>query len=233
LSVTKEKQIIYSGSFSNRPRWGKNGWILLNVTDDTGNNIYKIRDNGEDLTALTTSGNCLNPKWDINSEELIFQLAFITPTKNILMNENGEVLDTLLCGGSFFGSWQHPELIASSSFIGLSVFNPTEDCSLEYQFETNGVSQSSNGAAWIDENRIIWCHTTGIYLTDLEGQETELIRETCNADTYQLPTYAPDKNKVIFQRMERILDTESSGRVVLSLVMMNIDGTEEETIIIE
>ena len=80
---------------------------------------------------------------------------------------------------------------------------------------------------------MIWCHTTGIYKTNIRTEETELIRETCNADTYQSPTYAADINKVIFQRQERILETETSGRGILSLVMMNPDGTEEETLVIE
>lgn len=229
---TKGKEVIYQGFFSNRPRWGKNGWILLNINDSLGYNVYKIKDNGNDLTPLTTSGNCLYPEWNIDSEKIIYQYAFSTPTKGILIDKNGIFLDTLPCPSTNFSSWQHEELMATGSFLGLSTTNPFE-CELNWHFETNGVAQSANGAEWLDKSRIIWCHTSGIYLTDTETAQTKLIRETCNADTYQLPTYAPNINKVIFQRMERILDTETSGRMIFSLVMMNSDGTEEETIEIE
>lgn len=230
--VSKEKEVIYRGVFTNRPRWGKNDWILLNIQDSLGYNIYKIRDDGSDLTPLTISGNCFNPKWDINSEKFIYQFAFTTPTKSILMNEYGVFLDTFLCGGSVSGSWQHSELIASASFKQLSVYNPN-DCEPKYKYETNGVTQSLNGAEWIDEENVFWCHTTGIYRTNIITNETILVRATCNACCYQRPTYAPEINKIIVEKLERIKDSGLSGRTVLSFVMMNPDGTEEELIEIE
>lgn len=228
---TKEKRTIYTGSMG-RPRWGENGWVLFHVNDSLGHNIYKIRDDGNELTPLTTSGNCFFPEWDLESNKFSYQFAFTTPTKYILAEDDGSFIDTTLCGSYATASWQHSDFFASSGFAGLAVYNPYT-CETVFNYETDGVAQSANGAEWLDEKRIIWCHTSGIYLTNIETRQTELIRETCNADTYQLPTYAPDIDKVIFQRMERILDTETSGRAIFSLVMMNPDGTEEETIEIE
>jgi hypothetical protein len=230
--ITEQKEIIYKGFFANRPRWGKNGWILLNINDSLGYNVYKIRDDGSDLTPLTTSGNCFNPEWDINSEKFIYQFAFTTPTKSILMQGDGVFLDTLLCGGSLGKSWQHPKYMASSSFKGFAFYNPLE-CEDKYSYEVENLAQSLNGAEWLDEENVFWCHTTGIYKTNIVTNETEIIRATCNAHCYQRPTYALDINKIIVEKLERIKDTETSGRVILSLVMMNPDGTEEEVIEID
>jgi len=228
--VTKQKEVIYQGFFSNRPRWGKNGWILLNINDSLGYNIYKIKEDGNDLTPLTTSGNCFYPIWDLESERFSYQYAFTTPTKYILANSGGSFLDTIPCGVG--GSWQHPEFIATGGIAGLVVFNPF-NCEQSYRYEVESIAQSLNGAEWLDEENVFWCHTTGIYRTNIVTNETEIIRETCNAHCYQRPTYAPDINKIIVEKVERIKDTETSGRIILSLVMMDPDGTEEETIEIE
>lgn len=230
--VSKEKQIIYQGKFANRPRWGKNDWILLNIWDSLGFNIYKIKSNGDSLTALTTSGNCFDPEWNITSDKFTYQFAYSTPTKYILADEEGLFLDTIPCGGGAFSSWQHPTYAAGSGFAGMAVYNPL-NCETIYSYESEALAQSGNGAEWLDEERVFWCHTNGIYLTNIRTKETKLIRETCNAHCYQKPTYARDINKIIVEKLERILDTETSGRAILTLVMMNPDGTEEEELDIE
>lgn len=227
---TQEKETIYSGFFNNRPRWGKNGWILLNIQDELGYNIYKIKDNGDSLTALTHGTHCFNPEWNITSDTFIYQLGFTSPTQYILSNENGNVVDTLFSGVAAGSSWQHEEYVASGLFTGLVISNPLEEEMYDLIYETNGVAQSANGAEWLDGERVFWCHTTGIYITNIVTKETEVIRETCNARCYQRPTYAPDIDKVIVERMERILDSEDSGRRFINLVMMNPDGTEEEVL---
>jgi hypothetical protein len=42
--VTKVSSVLYAGENIFQPKWGKDGWILLNLSD---NNIWKIKDNGD------------------------------------------------------------------------------------------------------------------------------------------------------------------------------------------
>ena len=231
--LTKEKEVIYQGFFSNRPRWGKNGWILLNIQDSLGFNIYKVQDNGNELTTLTNQANCLNPEWNITSEFFIYRLGFTSPAKYVIMTANGIVQDTTTNGITGDGSsWQNETFLANPTTRGLTISNPYEG-NANLIYETEALAQSLNGAEWLDAENVFWCHTTGIYRTNIITNETEIIRETCNAHCYQRPTYAPDINKIIIEKLERIKDTETSGRIEISLVMMNPDGTEEEVIEIE
>ncbi len=227
--VTKQKEIIYQGFFSNRPKWGRDGYILLNIQDSLGFNIYKIQDNGANLTKLTNQTNCLNPEWDIRSEHVIYQLGFTTPTKYIIMTAEGIPIDTVFSGVSSGSSWQHENLIATSTFRGLVVSNPLDEEEFLF-FEQENLAQSANGAEWLDQDRVFWCHTTGIYITNIVTKDTEIIRKTCNAHCYQRPTYAADIDKIVVEKLERIKDSETSGRTLISLVMMNSDGTEEQVI---
>lgn len=226
---TKEKEIIYTGRFSKTPRWGKNGWILLNIWDSLGFNIYKIRSNGDDLTPLTSGSNYFDPEWNITSDKFICQLGYTSPTKYLMIDQDGLFIDTLSCGGGSGMSWQHLMYMASSNFRGFAFYDPF-DCENSYFYELENIAQSLNGAEWLDNERVFWCHTTGMYITNIVTKETEIIRETCNAHCYQRPTYALDIDKVIVEKLERIKDNETEGRAIISLVMMNPDGTEEEII---
>lgn len=228
---TKEKKLIYQGDIYSRPRWGKNDWILLHLKDDLGYNIYKVKSNGDSLTALTTSGNCFFPEWDVASNKLIYELGFTNPTEFIISDSDGNIQDTVFVGVGSMGSWQHSELVANGTFKGLFLGNPMSN-DYELIYETEKINQSGDGAEWLDEERVFWCHTTGIHITNITTEETEVIRETCNAHCYQRPTYAPDIDKIIVEKLERIKETETTGRAVVSVVMMNPDGTEEEEIII-
>lgn len=226
--TTRQKEVLYQGSFSNRPRWGKNGWILLNVKDNLDYNIYKIKDNGTELTNLTISGNCFNPEWSISNNTFIYELGLTSPTEFIISNQNGIIIDTTLVGVGSVGSWQHDTLVVNGTFKGLFAGNPYSgfyDYDLISDVEDN--AQSSNGAEWLDDENVFWCHTTGIYTTNISAKETKVIRETCNAHCYQHPTYAPSINKIVLEKLERIKDTETSGRAIITLVMMNPDGTDE------
>ncbi len=230
---TKERKEIYQGTFSNRPRWGKNGWILLNIIDSLGFNIYKIDETGNNLTALTTKGNCLNPEWDINSSSFIYSIANSSPAQYIIANDQGEIIDSTYAGVIGDGAtWQHEKLIANPSFKGLVISDP-EKSNAEEIFQTEALAQSLPGAVWLNNKEVFWCNTTGIYITNIESKETQIIRQTCNALAYQRPTYTQQAKKIILEKLERINEDDGTGKAIINVVSMNLDGTEEEIIYIE
>ncbi|MCB0644859.1 MAG: hypothetical protein KDC44_24605, partial [Phaeodactylibacter sp.] len=200
---TQVKETLYTGYFNKRPRWGKQDWILLNVLDSLGFNIYKMRSDGTNLTKLTAQNRCFSPEWNYASDQFIYRLDEVGSDIFIISDINGQPLDSVLVGPETFGSWQHPYLFANGSYLGLFIGNLTTS---EYGliYDPGALAQSLNGAEWFDEQRVIWCHTTGIYITDVFSKTTTQIRSTCNTDTYQFPSYAPEIDKVIFQRMQRI-----------------------------
>jgi len=230
---TKTYETFYEGLPQFRPRWGKNGWILLPLWNELGNdgfNIWKIKSNGDSLTQLTFSGNCHTPDWNITSDKFIYKLGFTTPTKYIMADEFGNFIDTIYSGLASPGSWQHDSLIVNTSSGKLILGNPyTGEANLIYQVEELS-SISNGGAEWINLETIIWAHVTGIYKTNIKTNTTEIIKETCNASYYQLPTYSPQSNKIIFQRIDRMERGSEGGDLHADLYIMNIDGSEEEKI---
>jgi hypothetical protein len=217
------------------PAWSSNGWILLNVLDATGVfNLYKVHLNGTGMEQLTQDGNAVHPVIDITGEKIIYMVAGSSPATWLVIDEEGEVLDTTYLGPSDDNvSWQHSQYIANITSLGLMIADPYQN-----QFEViypvhSELDQSIESTVWLDEERIFWCFTTGVYITNIVTGETEVIRETCNARYYQRPTYAPDIDKIVLERCERIKDTETSGRFIVTPTMMNPDGSEEEVLEIE
>ena len=195
--------------------------------------IYKIDETGNNLTALTTKGNCLNPEWDINSNRFIYSIANTSPTMYIIANAYGEIVDTTYAGVIGDGStWQHEKLIANPSFKGLVISDP-EKSEVDKIFQTEELAQSLPGAVWLNNKEVFWCNTTGIYITNIETKETELIRQTCNALAYQRPTYTQQAKKIILEKFERIDEDDGNGKAIVNIVSMNIDGSDEEIIFIE
>ncbi|MCB0653276.1 MAG: hypothetical protein KDC85_18525 [Saprospiraceae bacterium] len=232
--ISKEYYTIHEGNIGIRPRWSKKGWIIFQLWNELGNdgyNIWKIKENGDSLTQLTTSGLCFFPEWNKEGDKFIYELGYTSPTKFIIADQNGDVIDTTLVGVGGNGSWQHDSLVANGNFQGLFIGNPYSnfyDYDLIYSLEH--ISQSAGGAEWINEHEIIWSHVTGVYFTNISDSITHRILKTCNAKFYQLPTYSPQLNKVIFQRVERIITDGEKGDLYSELYMMNLDGTDEEKI---
>lgn len=234
---SKERIVIIQGYFTGKPRWGKNDWILMQVLDNDGYNVYKIKSNGDNLTQLSPtseSGSYFDPLWNFTNENILYRLSLADSEKYILTDVEGGIIDTLSSGGQHMSSWQHPKYMASGTMQGLLISNPLVSEEFEYLFELPD-QPGAPGAEWLDEERIIWCHMTGVYVTNIVNRETSMIRENCNADFLEFPTYAPDINKVIFMRTERIKEKKRDeyGIQRASLYMMNPDGTEGETIDIE
>jgi len=233
--VTKERQLIFEGRVGPRPRWGRNDWILLNLFDGNNFDVFKIQSNGENLTQLTFSGNCFYPEWDEAGERIIYELGFTSPTQFIIMNKDGVVLDSTLVGVGPGGSWQHDSLIVNGNFRGLFVGNPSSDL-YDYEMLSNVEpnSQSAGGAEWVDDENAIWTHTSGVYSTNVITQETTLLKETCNSDYYELPTFSEQLDKVILQRKCKTITSRevdnNKGTSTSNLFMMSTDGTDETLI---
>lgn len=232
--ISKEYLTIFEGNTGFRPKWSKKGWIIFQLWNELGNdgfNIWKIKENGDSLIQLTTSGLCFFPEWNKEGDNFIYKLGYTYPNKFIIADQNGDVIDTALVGVDGNGSWQHDSLIVNGRPDGVYIGNPYSlyyDYDHIYNVEYN--LQSANGAEWINGHEIIWSHVTGVYFTNISDNITLRILETCNAKYYQSPTYSSQLNKVIFQRVKRIITNGEKGDLYSELYMMNLDGTDEEKI---
>lgn len=233
--LSRDKTVVYEGRIGPRPRWNQYDWVLISLFDGVNFDIFKIKSNGDSLTQLTFTGNCFFPEWDKMGKKIIYELGYTSPTTHIIMDEWGNPLDTTLVGVGVGGSWQHDSLVVNGNFRGLFVGNPYSGV---YDFrmlsDVEPSPQSAGGAAWLDHPNIFWVHTTGIYSTSLESNETVTLKETCNTDYYELPVYLQATDQIILQRKRKHVVTHerdnNTGTSTSELYIMAPDGTGQRRI---
>jgi len=186
-----------------------------------------MKSNGYSLTRQTFDWNRSFTEWKNKGDKFILHIGVTSADKFVVADENGISLDTVYAGQLGRGSWQHDSLIANTNTYGFSVANPYDNTE-EQLYEVGKIltGESRRGAAWLDNERVFWCHTDGIYITNVVTKKTQSIRETCNALCYQEPTYSPALDKVILIKQQRVMFPKKLR--FLTLVMMNPDGSGEE-----
>ena len=230
---TSERTILTSGYFGAFVKWGKNDKILLKITEPSGfaGRVAKIDSDGKNLTIIADDGSCTPGDWDYEGDRFIYSIGFTNPTVSKIREVGGNFIDSTFRGCQD-GSWQHPHFAVTNRGDGITITNPDDPSVLRYLIPSglDRIAQGGRGAIWLDERRAFWCHTNGLYITDIVTEEHDKVRTTCNADFYYNPTYAPDIDKLILVNGQRIRDSDTTGRFITNLVMMNPDGSGEEVL---
>ncbi len=236
---TGNYEVIFEGLHSAQPKWSKNGWVLLSLWNRLGNdraNIWKIKDTGDSLTQLTTAGTYFFPEWNEAGDKYVYQ--FSDPGTGIesyygIATKDGTPIDTLSIYPRGNSSWQHDSLFAYTDTYGLYISDFTQGTiDTLYQVDTPN-SISRGGVAWLDDENIVWTHLEGVYRTNVQTKETTRLIESCNSDYYQYPTYAPQTEKIVMQRVERIRTDGDEGIANARLYMMKKDGSDLELLELE
>ena len=230
---THERVVLSSGHYGRFIKWGKNDKILLQVIQPNGTNarVARMDSDGNNFTIIADDGFCTPCDWDYKGNRFIYSIAFTAPKIKKIRDVEGNFIDSTYRGCQD-GSWQHPHFAVTDRGDGITITNPDDPSVLRYLTVPGleRVFQGGFGAVWLDERRAFWCHTNGLYITDIVTEEHDKVRTTCNADFYAIPTYAPDIDKLILVNGQRIRDSDTTGRFITNLVMMNPDGSEEEVL---
>lgn len=226
--LTKQKQIIFSDENYYQPKWGKNEWILLNPQDG---NIWKIKSNGDSLIQLTFTNGDFAPEWNITSDKFSIYRTIGTFSKTVILDRDGNELDTLDNYYSSQSSWQHPYFMATANEYGLRIINAETDTVAHLITQQE---PSLTSAIWLsDQINIIYTAENGIFKINSQTKNISVIKSSCSTRKYLFPSYSPQSNKIIFQRVDLQQLNSSTVSVKIGLYMMNTDGSDEHEVRIE
>ena len=165
---TSLSQILYSGGIIRPPKWGRNGWILLNVV---GAKVYKINANGDSLTQLTYNTD-FAPEWNYSGDKFMTQHSNSTTStsyNSAIFDIDGNLLDTL---PDQFGSamcWQNESNLfitgLNAPVYGMQVVN-VQTHSATVLFSSGGGNNSDGieTAYWYpDGQNILYTLPCGVY----------------------------------------------------------------------
>ena len=219
--VTNEKtNLIENTRLSAQPKWGKSDWILLSI-DGT---VWKIKSDGSGFIQLTFSGKDYSPEW-------VSEDKFVTDHKEnqspmIMYDLNGVALDTFSNGYSGVSCSYWGNRIIFGSGDAYKTIHLANDSLTSIPY---GVTIKGANVIFIGENEVMRSDFLGIYRRNLNELKDIWVHDACTSRFYGSPSYSPQRNQVLW---EKVTIDDRNNFVRSRFVIMNIDGTGEEELVI-
>lgn len=222
LTTENETVLLNSTQIWGRPSWGRNGWILLNKGD---NQVWKIKDNGDSLTQLTTQFG-LDAIWSPNADKFAYWVQIGSTYYTFFSDVNGNIFDTLLYPNILYrGAWSPDGSKIATNFgyvLSYIDLNNRQIIQINIPFNSSPIYDIS----WLSDSRtMLWCTNDGFFKTNIHTNVTTKIKNACSAIRYIYPTVF--NNKMIIQRFDSKLISENVIWTENNLYMMDVDGKNE------
>ncbi len=165
--------VILSGSnlvnMSYPADWGSTGWLLLNLSSQTGSNIYKLMDNGDSLTQVTFTSMNFNPLWSPSGDSFGYQYQ---PGQQFAVKYEPSTGASDTLSGFFDQSstWYTEEAVSTVSYTGVWNWDMASGevhkvCELPAALD--GTSTPAGTAMLPDGRTLVWAHIDGLFRTDM------------------------------------------------------------------
>lgn len=235
-NLIDQTSTLLINNVSGYPQWGKTDWILFEMNDER---LWKIKSNGDSLTLLISDGIYNDyATWNSSGDRFIFRLHYGDSVNSIISDIDGNYL--LQTASIYYegGAWNpNPEKIAYASELDQDYgiawcdTNLSESHTFVFMASQNG-DDILKGMAWLpDEENVMWSTGNTVSISNIYTGKTTQLFENCDAKKYIYPSISPDGTKVIFEKVVQNKLSEVELYIVNELVIMNIDGSDEEVIL--
>ena len=237
--ATGESNCILSGqTYLHQPRWHENDWILFR---GNGDNVYRIKSNGDSLLQITTSSVFQRPVWRPDGQAWISNNV-VEFTGNIEVYDlSGEIIDVIPGEVFHFGDWSADNRIVThrpNNFDPHQIaWSEVENVSWQLlNFDTASPQPSMRDLHWVPMSDEVMFSQGGADISRinvLTGEKTK-VREGCGTRYYSYFSINNNCSKIVAERVtpEEIFSNGWHNVVVYKseIVLMNFDGTGEEVI---
>lgn len=227
---TSKYTVLYEGSILSCCKWGKAGWIVMGLSDG---NIWKIKDDGQNLTQLTFSNNAFNPLWNYDFTQIAFEFNNHSRDETIIIDSLGNSIDTLTEYGVAGSScWNNRDYFATAGCVDINIYNPITKQFTSVAQNPDPNSGCTIGVSFIGDNQLIWSGISGIYSTNIIDKSTHKLLSSCATNKYLCPSYSAISQKILWTRLSMHKDVSKGMMYVRGyIVMTNIDGSNEHEIV--
>lgn len=221
--LTSEKKVIYNENIIGHLSWSVKDWILFQRNNDF--NIYKIKSNGDSLTQLTFQGlKYHHAIWDPKGERIMVYNKLKSTFKTEIMDEAGQVIDSMDIWNHTRGEWTHHQYYVGSKtneLVIIDMYNKTLKKKMSF-----GSSDEIRSLGWISSNEIVYTNQNKLYRYNIDTDFAQIISHECyrmyNAISstrdfsriIALQTVASAKPNYITYFESRILEMKPTGEVI-------------------
>lgn len=243
--TSKNQMVLYIGRVSYPPKWSSTGWILFAGVNDQ---IWKLKDDGTQLTQLTFKDKNYYPEWAPDGKQFcygkiidtIIDGKFTAYGSGVIADENGNtlhILDHSYTAFAPYSSWgESNQIITAPTTSDISVYEPDsrefKKISWNFCSESSGVSSP---ICWIDSQTIVWAEPkTGLIMSNINTNTHTCIAKNCDSKGYHNLSYSKQLNKIITDGGISTPDY-AKGEITIKhfFCIMNTDGSNKQTIEIQ
>lgn len=235
--TTGVKTVLVNTSITTQFKWSKTGWIAY----DKSYHIWKIKDNGDSLTQVTTTPGNLYPCWDTSGTNLYWYHSpnLALPAYVFKINTSTANMDTVFSDYAVFNDISSNNQILSKMYIGSSAYISKGDATastITYSGIANlsAISPSNiEGLCWHpDGNRFYFTiYLDGLYEGNASTGQVAKIRDFCSSQRYTRISCSADGTKLIGERVDSYIeDPESSFwniKQTSRIYLINLQNMEE------
>lgn len=189
--TTNTKKILTNTNLLSPPKWGKNGWVLL----DNGK-INLIKENGDSLQQIC---NGYNPEWNSQANKFAFDVVNGNINKYIgvtydFQTKTKDTLPFMLGAGK---CWQNNtnKIIFYSSEETMQGF-ALVDMNTKTRTLLNKI-ESQSPPCWINENEFVYSSNQKIFIFNILTGISKSIAKLCSNENIGYLSYSPISNEVI------------------------------------
>jgi hypothetical protein len=236
--ITGETNCILSGqTYLSQPRWHVNDWILFR---GNGDNVFRIKSNGDSLLQITTSSVFQIPVWRPDGQAWISNNAVNFAGDIDVFDMEGNLIEVIQGEEFFKGDWSEDNrIVTTKSYGGSNQLTWTNVAVVNWQdltFDTNSPHNQAQDVHWIpmsDEVMISQIGSDISRINVLTGEKIR-VREGCGTRYYNYFSISNNCSRIVAERVtpEEIYSDGWFNIVIYKsdIVIMNFDGTNEQVI---
>ncbi|MGZ6554615.1 MAG: hypothetical protein ACXVDV_18645 [Bacteroidia bacterium] len=241
ILTSSKKQLTSGLKILNQPKFGKNGWVLINVVNGDYREIWKIKSNGDSLTKITSNYPDLYPEWNSDATKIIFnrQIYLGSPSSKILIADpQGTILDSITNQYFFDGAIdKNDELVFppySKRNYGITTVNLVTKAETKLYEPNDPYSPIIQGIACHPnaEDFYFTTYYNGLYKINKVSKVVSLIKSFCDTKAYGFISFSPDGTFLLAERIDGRLEN-CNPHFKSSIYKLSLDGKNETKINME
>lgn len=240
---TKTKSVIYEGRVFYQPKWSVTGWIIFSGPK---NQLWKIKDDGTQLTQVTFKNRNYYPEWSPDGAQIAFGKQIDTVINGqitslslgVIADQEGTIIERLdhTKGLSFNEgcSWGKQNTIFISAYSDSILFYNADTKAkkiLQWRYCANNFGLGIG--RWVNNETILANdYKKGLFRIDINTGSHTCIAKNCDSRYYIFMDYSQQSNKIIAECGVKSNVDYNKGTMSFRsvLYLMDADGNNKQLV---